>query len=165
MASPSASWYWTIAPGCARARGGQRCACAFLLTRAARLLGRARLAASTWQPNILWVLQSVISLQKPNLRPSIIVRVVGSKRITLVTMSRVSRAFSSVRSVWAYSGYVKLAVVFYPFLDGHRRTAHGIGSRYESLLYCRRNEHHPSSNVVGAEDNSAGMTREQAAIF
>src|SRR5215472_12274978 len=105
MASPSASWYWTIAPGCARARGGQRCACAFLLTRAARLLGRARLAASTRQPNILWVLQSVISLHKLNLRPSIIVRVVESKRITLVTMScftglffgKVSRGIFRVR--------------------------------------------------------------------
>jgi hypothetical protein len=106
----------------------------------------------------------VISLQKPNLRPSIIVR----SRFEAYNVGDDIVCFTGLffgKVSLAYSGYVKLAVVFYPFLDGHRRTAHGIGSRYESLLYCRRNEHHPSSNVAGAEDNSAGMTREQAAIF
>jgi hypothetical protein len=67
---------------------------------------------TTWQPNILQVARSTISLQKPTLRPSMIVRVVESKRITAVMTSCVSRAFASVRPTWEYSGSVKLPIGF-----------------------------------------------------
>ena len=52
-----------------------------------------RSLAETWHPNIFAVLRSAISLRKPNLRPSMIVRVVESKWTTAVTMSCIARAF------------------------------------------------------------------------
>jgi len=52
---------------------------------------------TTWQPKIVLVARSTISLQKPAVRPSMIVRVVESKRTAATTTSCVSRAFASVR--------------------------------------------------------------------
>src|SRR6516165_2101651 len=70
------------------------------------------LSPMTWQPNVLQVLRSTISLQKPNLRPSMTLRVVQSKFITAVRMSWVARAFASVGPTCAYSGSVKLPAGF-----------------------------------------------------
>ena len=58
----------------------------------------------------LVVMRSTISLQKPILRPSMIVRVVVSNRTVATTISCVSRAFDSVSPTWAYSGSVKLPI-------------------------------------------------------
>ena len=52
---------------------------------------------TTWQPRIRPLVRSTTSLQKPAVRPSMIVRVVESKRTTAVTTSNPSRAFASVR--------------------------------------------------------------------
>jgi hypothetical protein len=91
-------------------------------------------------------------LTKTELRPSIIVRVVESKAYNLgndvVCFTGLFFGKASLSIFWAREAGSRV----YPFLDGHRRTAHGIGSRYESLLYCRRDEHHPSSNVARTED-------------
>jgi hypothetical protein len=57
---------------------------------------------------ILDVARSTISLQKPVVRPSMIVLVAESKRATAVTTLWLSRAFLSVRPTCAYSGSVKL---------------------------------------------------------
>ena len=56
------------------------------------------------------VARSTISLQKPSVRPSMIVRVVWSKRTVATTTSCASRACASVRPTCAYSGSVKLPI-------------------------------------------------------
>ena len=86
------------------------------------------------------VARSTTSLQKPAVRPSMIVRVVESKRTTAVTTSCASRAFASVRPTCAYSGSVKLPVGVTGSPSGHRRPAHGVRRRHEALLQRRRDE-------------------------
>src|SRR6266853_868630 len=107
---------------------------------------------TTWQPNILPVVRSTISLQKPTLRPSIIVRVVESKRTTASTTSCVSRAFDSVRPTWAYSGSVKLADRTHLVPKRHRRTSNGVGSRHKAVLYRLRDQHQMTGNVPSGKD-------------
>lgn len=61
-----------------------------------------------WQPRIMHVARSTISLQNPVVRPSMIVRAVVSKRTTVTATSCDSRAFASVSPTRAYSGSVRL---------------------------------------------------------
>ena len=67
---------------------------------------------TTWQPRIMHVARSTISLQNPVVRPSMIVRAVVSKRTVVTTTSCDARAFASVSPTWAYSGSVKLPIGF-----------------------------------------------------
>src|SRR4051812_30880218 len=88
-----------------------------MATAATCMMSTAR-SPTTWQPRIRHVLRSAISLQKPNLRPSMMVRTVESKWTTAVTTSCASRAFFSVRPTWAYSGSVKLPTGLASFSSG-----------------------------------------------
>src|SRR6516164_9063296 len=107
---------------------------------------------TTWQPNILWLLRSIISLQKPTLCPSMIVRVVESKRKTAVSTSCPSRDFASVRPTWAYSGVRETADGTHRVPNRHRRALHGVSSRNEAVPYRLRDQHQAAGNVSSGKD-------------
>ena len=111
---------------------------------------------TTWQPRILRVARSTISLQKPNVRPSMIVRVVASKWIIEATTSCAARAFASVRPTWAYSGSVKLPIGFTAVAKRHRRAADRVGRRHEAVLNRRRDQQQATGDIPGGKNVRRG---------
>ena len=107
---------------------------------------------TAWQPKILNVSRSAMSLQKPFLRPSIIVRVVVSKGRTAVRTSCVSRAFASVRPTWAYSGSVKLPIGLTASPIAVVGPSTALVAATKPVLYRLRHQHHATGNVPSSED-------------
>ena len=107
---------------------------------------------TTWQPNILQVVRSTISLQKPILRPSMIVRVV---EFEAYDRDHDFVCFTGLCFGEAHLGILRVreaADRTHRVSSRHRRTSYGVGSRYEAVLYRLRDQHLATGNVPSGED-------------
>ena len=107
---------------------------------------------TTWQPNILQVLRSTISLQKPTLRPSMIVRVV---EFEAYNRGHDIVSFTGLRFGEAHLGIFRVreaADRTHRVPSRDRGALHRVGSRHEAVLYRLRDQHLATGNVPSGED-------------
>ena len=111
---------------------------------------------TTWHPRRRQLARSTTSLQKPNVRPSMIARTTPSKGIIVVTTSWVSRALASVSPTARYSRMGEAAGGAEQMRQRVGGALDGVGGRHEAVLDRPGDQHQASGHVAGGIDVRRG---------
>ena len=111
---------------------------------------------TTWQPNILQVVRSTISLQKPERAP---VDDRARGRVEVDNRGHDIVCFTGLRFGEAHLGIFRVreaADRAHRVPKRHRRASHGVGSRHEAVLYRLRDQHQATGDIPSGEDMRRG---------